>query len=469
MKRFRILLMKPYSAADELLPPISLGYLATALRDRHEVVVLDGLKERMTPDKFRDYLIKQKFDIIGLQIFTFQVSLIRPYLSAIKEFLPQTKIILGGPHPSCSPNNIFELFPQIDFAFQGEAEIGLSQLSDKLADDTDQADWSAIPGLIWRQNEQTVVNPVTFVDNLDNLGMPSWDLLDFKSYPMVPHGGFFKNQPIAPIITSRGCPFSCTYCAGPVLSGRRIRYRSVGHIIEEIKLLYQDYGVREIHIEDDNFTMNRDLVVEFCRQLKENKLNISWTCPNGIRLDTLTEDLLLIMKEAGLYSVSVGIESGSDQILRDMKKSLTVDKIREKVDLINHCGLGVSGFFIIGYPTETLADIKKTIEFSLSLKLKRAGFSLFKPFPGTAITNDLLANGQLENMSDDDWSRFVLADIIYSPPGISPIQLVRLRKAALFRFYLRPRIIWLFINEINDFNHLKLILKRIYSWLIKAK
>ena len=177
-----------------------------------------------------------------------------------------------------------------------------------------------------------MVNPPIFVETLDEFGMPSWDLLRPDTYPLAPHGGFFKNYPIAPIIITRGCPFSCTYCAGHLISGKKIRHRSIDKVIEEIKVLYYQYGIREIHIEDDNFTFYHDLVYEFCRKLKENHLNISWTCPNGIRLDSLTKELLMAMKGAGLYGISVGVESGSDKILKDMRKSLTKEKIREKLN-----------------------------------------------------------------------------------------------------------------------------------------
>ena len=248
--------------------------------------------------------------------------------------------------------------------------------------------------------------------------MPSWDLLRPDTYPLAPHGGFFKNYPIAPIIITRGCPFACTYCAGYLVSGKKIRHRSIDKVIEEIEVLYHKYGIREIHIEDDNFTFYHDLVYEFCKKLKEHNLNISWTCPNGVRLDSLDKELLLTMKEAGLYSISVGIESGSDKILKDMKKNLTKEKIREKIELIKDCGLEVSGFFIIGYPTETKKDIMDTINFAGSLDLKRAGFSLFKPFPGTEATRQLVEKGELKEMSDEDWAHFVLADAVYAPPGL---------------------------------------------------
>ncbi len=472
-KQLKVLLMKPYSRADELIPPFGLGYLATAIRKNHDVEILDGIKEKLTLEKFKDILEARKYDIVGIQIFTFQVLKARDYIKVVKEVLPDSKIILGGPHPSCSPLNIFELFPDIDWAFKGEAEIGLAKLLDLINEDkVDSGYLLEVPGLIWRNKQQAdavVVNQQIFVENLDELGMPAWDLIRPDTYPLFPHGAFFKNYPIAPIIATRGCPFSCTYCAGHLITGKKTRFRSVKNIIDEIKILYYKYGIREIHIEDDNFTINHDLVYEFCRQLKDNNLNITWTCPNGVRLDTLTKELLLAMKEAGLYSISVGVESGSERILRDMKKNLTKEKIREKVNLIRECGLEASGFFIIGYPTETKKDMMETINFATSLDLKRAGFSLFKPFPGTEATNALIERGELKKGSGEDWERFVLADAVYAPPGFTKKEMKKIRERALLRFYLRPKIILKFISEIRNFTHLKLILKRIYSWLVNAK
>jgi radical SAM superfamily enzyme YgiQ (UPF0313 family) len=325
-----------------------------------------------------------------------------------------------------------------------------------------------ISGLIWRKSGAVVVNRQSFLEDLDLLGAPSWDLLQPETYPLAPHGGFFKNYPIAPIIITRGCPFSCTYCAGYLISGKKIRRRSVKSVIEEIKTLYHKYGIREIHIEDDNFTFYHDLVYEFCRKLKENNLDITWTCPNGVRLDTLTEDLLMTMKNAGLYSISVGIESGSNRILRQMKRTLTKEKIREKIELIRKCGLGVSGFFILGYPGETIGDIMETIDFAIELDLKRAGFFLFKPFPGTEITNNLIASGEIKNMSDEDWANFVLADAVYAPAGLTREKMKRLRRTALLKFYLRPKIAWKFLLEIKNLNHLKVVLGRVYHWLFKV-
>ena len=470
MIRLNVLLLRPFSESDELIPPFSLGYLATAIRDKHDVVILDDLKEKLTVAKLEQFLERGQYDVVGLQVFTFQVLTAKKYIKIIKRILPRARILLGGPHPSCSPNNIFSFFSEADWAFKGEAEIGFAGLLNLLVDNKITPEHlKDIPGLIWRNGSQVVVNRQVYFDNLDALGIPSWDLIKPNTYPLAPHGGFYKNYPIAPIIISRGCPFSCTYCAGPVISGKKIRYRSADKVIEEIKMLYRQYGIKEIHIEDDNFTFNHDLVKDLCRKLKENNIKITWTCPNGVRLDTLTEELLLIMKEAGLYFISVGIESGSDKILRDMKKNLTTAKIKEKIGLIKKCGLEVSGFFIIGYPTETKKDIMDTINFAVSLDLKRALFSLFKPFPGVEITNELIKKGEWKNAPDEEWAKFVLADAIYAPPGFTLKEMKKLRLRALLRFYFRPKIIIAFLKDLKGPSHWLVVLKRIYSWLFRAK
>jgi len=465
----RVLLMKPYSEADELIPPFGLGYLATAIRAKHEVKILDGVKEKLTLVKFKKILEREKFDVIGIQIFTFHLNAAKGYVRLIKEASPETKIVLGGPHPSCDPENIFSYFPEIDWAFRGEAEIGLARLLDLMSEEKEisRPALLTVPGLIWRdENQKTIVNSPLFVEDLDSLGYPSWDLLRPDNYPLAPHGAFFKNYPIAPIIITRGCPFSCTYCAGPLVSGRKIRKRSVGLVIEEIKDLYHNYGIREIHIEDDNFTMDRNLVLEFCQKLEENKLDITWTCPNGVRLDTLDKELILAMKNSGLYSISVGIESGSEKILRDMRKGLGKEKIKEKINLLREAGLEVSGFFIVGYPTETKEDILATIAFAKELGIKRAGFSAFKPFPGTEITKYLAERGELDK-DKEDWDKYVLAQVVYAPPGISKNELKNLRRRALREFYFRPKIAFGFISEIKNFKHLTLVAKRSYRWFFK--
>ncbi len=457
-----VLLVKPYAKVDEVIPPVGLGYLATAIRKNNTVEILDCVKEGIKLEEFLDVIKKNKFEVVGFQFYTYNRSIIKEYTDSIKKIKPEIKIIVGGPHPSADPYNVLNDFKNIDFAFIGEAEIGFPKLLDFLSDKNDTLKLEEIPGLIYRKDNTIIVNKQMFESDLDKFGFPSWDLLKPNEYPQAPHGAFFKNSPIAPIIITRGCPYHCTFCGGHLISGRTIRRRSVNHVIKEIELLHGVYGIKEIHIEDDNFTLDRKYVIEFCNKIIERKWDITLACPNGVRLDTLDENSLMLMKKAGFYSVSVGIESGSDEVLHLMKKSLNTKKIEEKIKLIRIVGLDIIGFFMIGYPGETREDIKKTINFACELDLKRANFMIFKPFPGTEIYKNLREENSLNHV---DWNNFSLAKVAYVSPGFSKKELKNLRRLAFFKFYFRPKIIIKMISEIKSFEHFKYVVKRICNWL----
>lgn len=456
-----ILLIKMNSAADEIIPPISLGYLASSVKNEHKVEILDCLKENLSIKEVSE--ISKSFQVIGISLFTKDIALCKKYLSEIKKENPKSITILGGPHPSAVPKETLSLFKGLcDFIFVGESEIGFPKLINYLVNGTPPL--SEIEGLGYFEGESIKINPSICPEDIDKFNV-AWGLIPPNKYPMAPHGAFFKQYPIAPIITSRGCPFLCTFCGGHIVSGRKIRQRSIQNVMEEIGLLYNQFGVREIHIEDDNFTFRKGYVLEFCKRLKESFPDITWTCPNGVRIDTLDEEMVSAMKDSGCYALSIGIESGSNHILKAMKKSLSVEKIKEKIEMLNKFGIDINAFFILGYPGETKSDIEKTINFALSLPLKRASFANFQPLPGTEAYYDLLNKGLLKI---DHWEKFSpsLQSTIWSPPNLSVSELAWYRRKALLKFYLRPKIIWNFIKGIKSFEHLFYIAKRAIRWLI---
>lgn len=319
-----------------------------------------------------------------------------------------------------------------------------------------------MPSLAFRGKNNIIVNEVKRIDDLDSLGFPAWDLIKPETYPDAPHGSFFKGYPFLPMIITRGCPYSCTFCGAHLLSGKKIRRRSIENVIAEIKFLKEKYGVKEIHIEDDNFTLDKDYVARFCNRLIEEKLDIYWCCPNGIRLDTLDKELLLLMKKSGLYSVSIGIESGSPRILKMVKKSLTPETIKEKVELIDSVGLKTIGFVMLGFPTETKEDIEQTIDFVCSLKLKRMNFSYLQPFPGTEIYHELLKKGEANKFS---WKNCFLFRANYIPEGMTLEDLKAIRRKGLLRFYMKPRTILGVLEEIKSPSQLKFLVRRAYRWI----
>lgn len=299
------------------------------------------------------------------------------------------------------------------------------------------------------------------IEDLDSLDFPDWELINPNTYPHAPHGTFTKALPAAPIITSRGCPYTCTYCGVKSNAGNNLRKRSYENIISEIELLINNYGVKEIHIEDDNFTFDRQRVVDFCNMLLDKDLKIYWSCPNGVRLDTLDKELLLLMERSGCYSFAVGVESGSPKILKDMHRHITVEKMKEKINLIaKNTNIKMTGFVMAGYPTETLDDIKETIRFVNSLPLDRVQYSNFLPLPGTRIFDELLQKKEI-SLNTLDWDGFQDNSIIYSPPGITKKQLQKIIKKAFCRFYFRPRIIFSLLKEIHSFNQFKFVFSRV--------
>ena len=457
----KIILTKIYNLSDHIQPPLGLGYLANSVRPKHDVVILDSIKENIKREEFFSYLKDTSPDMVGFQVYTYDIPLLKEYLKIAKKANKIT--IVGGPHPSAAPHETMTLFQEdLDFGFAGEAEIGFPLLLERL--ESSNQGFSDIPGLIWKEGSNIIINSPSYNQNIDQFSV-AWDLIRPDEYPEAQHGAFFERFPIAPIIATRGCPFLCTFCAAHFVVGRKVRKRSIENIFEEINFLYEKYHIREFHLVDDNFTLNKIFVKNFCKKLLESNLDISWATPNGVRLDTLDKECLEIMKESGLYLISVGIESGSDRVLKMTKKELTVKKILNGVNVIKKSGIDIAGFFMFGYPGETIEEMKKTIELSLKLPLIRANYFTFLPLPGTEIFNDMKKNNELDKV---DWGHFYFMNAVYSSNGITRKHLKKIQRQAFLKFYSRPGIIWKNLIKIKNYRHFKFLLKRFYHWIIMS-
>ncbi len=452
----RVLLVKPYNLSDHIQPSLGLGYLAARIRHEHHVQILDCIKQGVTLDNFRDHIEEFRPDIVGFQTYTYDLPFVNHGVKIIKDLNPKIMAVVGGPHPSGTPESVFDDFKNIDAGFRGEAEISFGEyLNGK--------DCSEIPGLIYKTNKGVQINDTALVENLDELPMPAWDLIMPETYPQSQHGFFFKKYPIAPIMITRGCPYKCAFCAASTVSNRKLRMRSVDNVLNEILYLYNERGIREFHIVDDNFTMNKNYTIHFLKELKKMNLDISWATPNGVRMDSLNEEILDLMKETGLYLISLGIESGNDRVLKEMKKVLRVKDIEKYVSMIHNAKIDMAGFFILGYPTETIEEIKQTIKFSLELPLIRANYFTYLPFPGTESYNMLKSSGELDNV---DWDNFYFMNAAYTPKGITRSELKDIQRSAFMKFYFRPKIFIKTVSSIRSLNHLYFFIKRFYHWLI---
>ena len=457
-----ILLATPINKTHYCVPPLGLGYLISALRRSgfYSAGILDANKEGINYKGFADILKMNRPKILGIQCFSLDVYSVNQMFNVAKEIDRNIITVIGGAHPTAMSEAVFREFQNLDFGIKGEAEYSLPLLAKSILDNG--VNLNDIPGLLFKDKDKFKINSSCAINDLDSLGMPAWDLIDPRSYPDEVEGVFYRRFPVAPIITSRGCPYECTFCANKNLMGREIRFRSIEKVVDEIEDLITNFNIKEFHIVDDNFTINKKRVLGFCQELKKRNLKAHIAFPNGVRLDSLDRDILSALKEAGTYSITVGIESGSQRILDHMKKGLTLGLIRERLNLLRQFGFNINAFFIIGYPEEKKEDIMSTIRFAKSLPIERAHFSSFLPLPGTEITQDLLDSGRLRKI---DYSELFYAETPFSPDGITKRELKSLQRRAFLSFFLRPCILVRLIFSLRSFRQFRAILRRARAYI----
>jgi radical SAM superfamily enzyme YgiQ (UPF0313 family) len=456
-----VLLVTPPSRTHYSVPPIGLGYVAAALRRRgFRPRIIDCVNERIRTPELASRIAAARPRAVGVQVFSYDMPATRSFLGALRRRGVDCPVVVGGAHPSGDPRGVLEDLPEADYGIQGEGEESFPELLERL-EDGGRGDWRAVPGLIRREGGGVVVNPPSRIRELDRHAPPAWDLMDPRRYRSAPQGVFYRALPIAPISTSRGCPFPCTFCAGFSLMGRSVRLRSLDSVLEEIDHLRAAYGVRELHIVDDTFTQYPERVRELCRRLIAAGHELAIAFPNGVRLDTLDRETLELLRRAGCYSMILGIESGSQRVLDHMRKGTDLALIREKVGLIQEQGIEVMGFFIIGYPIETRADIRRTMRLACELPLVGAHFGNFLPLPGTEMTRRLQESGALGRI---EWGELFYSRPICPPPGMTARELKRLQREAYLRFYLRPRMMLVTARRVRSLAHLRRLLERFWDY-----
>lgn len=457
----KVLLINPLTIEDSMVnitPNLGLGYLAASLRNNgFEVEIWDGVKKEMTKKKLEDRLNNIDYQVAGFQVYTRSVKEVQQGLEMVKSINPKVVTIIGGPHSSGDPEGSMTHL-KADYAFRGEAEIGLIQLLKKISGE-ENSRFEDINNLIWKNNGKVVCNPLKPIEDLDVVGMPAWDMINPNDYPYAPIGAFSKKFPLTSISSTRGCPYRCTFCANNTIMGRKVRARSAEMVLKEMELLHDKYGIREFQIIDDNFTSKKALTLGVCNGILERGWDISLSFPNGVRLSTLDEEILHLLEKAGCYSLGLGIESGSPRTLKNMRKAQSIEEIKEKVELIHRVTkIRTTGFFIIGYPTEEKEDIMQTIRMSKELPIDRAQFTICLPVPGSEMTDQMIKAGKLK---DVDFSDISFQNIVHVPDNMTMKELRKYRTKAYMEFYLRPRIILGLLSEIQSFEHVKFIFRRV--------
>ncbi len=430
------------------IPDLGLGYLLALARQKgHEAHFVDCLLDRLDVAGYLTEVEKVQPDLVGLKVYSIDIAFAAEMIAALRERLPTAVIVIGGPHPSTEhPDVLWKQLPELDYAFAGEAEAGFPALLGYLDEGAGRLE--GIPGLLWRDEEGTVQkNPPCLVEELHELPFPAWDLIDPRRYPFG-YSFMTYRYPAAPMVLTRGCPHQCTYCGSHFITGRHVRERSIDNVIEEIQYLRRDFGVISLDICDENMALDYGYATEFCERLLETDTNIHWNLPYGVRLDCLDADLVQLMERAGCYALSVGIESGSDRILEQIKKRLTVAQIREQMAIVKqHSRMMVQGYFMMGFPTETKEEIEETIDLACSLPLDIAVFHPLRVTPGTEIYADLEAKGLVGH--EVDYAGMGNHYFVRSYCDVDDDTMKVLYRKAYRRFYARPGVLFNLLSRVR--------------------
>lgn len=423
-------------------PPLGLCYLAAVLRQAGiKSRIIDALSFEKTMEETVKEILSLNPRYVGITAKTVAIFRAAELASELKKINPDIITILGGTHVTAVPRETMERFPQFDIGVIGEGENIIVELIQSL--EKSQV-LQSVNGLIIRKSDGNlfITGPRPPIENLDSIPLPAWDMVPHLKYYHESATRFSK-LPLGSVITSRGCPGKCLFCDNSVF-GRRFRAHSAHYVIEMIKYLKSNYGIKSLVFYDDYFVADKKRLKEICLRMIEEKLNLEWVC--SARVNAINEEMLLLMKQAGCFQIAYGIESGNQGILNLQKKGITLEHIRNAVEMTHKAGIRTKGYFMIGHPTETQDTIFETINFAKSIPLDNFQATYFTPFPGSQAYDIADKYGEFEK----DWEKMNMWDIVFVPQGFTRHSLRSYLKMVHRKFYLRPRIIWSYLKLMRD-------------------
>jgi len=441
----KILLINPPGKTSFIAPPLGLMSLAASLRKfGHSPKILDYLIENFNQDSLFKNI--QEFDLIGITSVSPHINSALNLAHLIKKKFPNKIIVLGGSHASLLPQETIENNPSIDFLIRGEGEIRIIQLIKYIQGEKKLEE---LDGITFKKDGKIInIEPKEFIQNLDNLPMPAYDLIPFKKYSSYLQSQF---QPAITMLTSRGCPFHCIYCSKPVF-GSSVRTRSPESILKEIIFLKKNYNIKEIIFYDDIFTLEKEKITKLCQLIIENNIKINWKCETRVNL--IDQELLNLMKKAGCYMICYGIESGNQKILNILKKGIILKEVEKAVSITKKAKIKILGYFMIGIPEETEENIKETINFAKKLNPDYAQFSIATAYPGTELYQIAKEQGKITKDFSNNFYALTKQKELISLCDIKSKILQKYLRKAYRSFYFRPSYIIQRIYNIKSFNDL---------------
>lgn len=430
------------------LPPLGLLSLGAVLENNgYEVKIYDSDLLNSNVENLIEYVKKYEPDFVGIYCNTSNYHRVINYADNIKK-ISGVSVCLGGPHPIIEPDKVLKN-PSVDLVVMGEGEMTLLDLLDVLSRN---GDLKKVKGLAFKDiNGNIVVNERREpIPDLNVLPMPARHLVDIEKYRPSPH--HYLELPMTTMIVSRGCPFGCLFCASRNVWGRSYRFRSVVKVIEEIKFLIKEYGIKNINFWDDLWGMRKEWTEEFCKRMIEEKINISWSCER--RVDTVDLDILKLMKKAGCYSIFYGIESLDQDCLDAINKGIKVEQAENVIKMTKKAGIEVRANFILGLPNETPEKVRKMIKRVLKLNPDYIKFNILTPYPGTELYKEV-KKGKW-GFFKEDYGKATGYFATFLPYGYKSFEeLEAIRRYAFRKFHLRLRYILSKILKIRNLKDIR--------------
>lgn len=393
-----------------VIPPLNIATLAGSLaKENIDVMVVDLNVQNLI--ELRGTLKNFQPDYVGISVMTPSYNQLKPVIKEVRE-LTNAKVILGGPHISTYPEQTLKEI-DTDTIVIGEGDI-------------------LLPYIINNNLECTIFRQKEFL-NLDEIPFPKWDVFKLNRYkaPKV----VCRRRPVAPMETSRGCPFQCTYCNKNIF-GCSFRPKSAERVVDEIEYNLKQ-GFKELHIIDDGFSTDITRAKKICDLIIKSKLDFTWNIRSGMRADRCDEELLEKMKKAGCYRISFGVESGSQEILNLVKKGIKIETIKKTIKMAKKVGFETLAFFMLGIPGETEETMKQTIRFAKELDPYIVKPSIFKPMPGTPLFDEIKEKGLIKI---NDWSKYSFdnAEPVFDHPTLKWETIQKYYDKFYREFYFRP-------------------------------
>jgi len=445
---FMIKIKKGFGLIPGPLIPLGLLYIAAILREKnHKVSFIDGAFHNT--QEIINYAKKINPHIIGLSICTAAWGKTKNFIKELKAQLPNSMIVIGGPHPTALRERCIQECPAIDFVCVGEGELTLLELCNSL-DRKNKANIKKIKGIIWKNKNKIIRNPLReLINNLDTLSFPARDLVNNSQY--IPAVSQYKRLPNTIMITSRGCPYNCKFCDSTTFYREMkipYRERSVQNVIEEIEDIVTEFGINNIIFFDETFTCNKKRVLSICDELIKKKIDITWSANS--RVDTINKELLKKMKKAGCWKLLYGIESAVQKNLNNVNKGTNLMQIKKAIQITKKAGIKTFGGFVLGLPGETYQDGLRTIKLACTLNLDYAKFKVMTPFPSTEIYKNSQSYGKVLSFSDMNTHT-----ISFIPYTMTKSELEGLFKLSYQKFYMRPSYIIKKVFEMRTNEDLK--------------